>query len=217
MSLTSGNFRYNQINAKKQFELILSAILKSHQMMLNDYEKIERNENSIRNRLWKDYLNNNQNRELLKINQYIFKAENSEVGDNYKETGRHDIQIINPIEFCRNTNAYFIIECKLLENTKIGKGSLNHKYVENGIKRFIERNDYPSYYGLNGMIGFIVKSVDINKMVAAINKLLPANEQITEYTFSSENGNTYKSEHHDFQDKNIQLYHLMLDFSDLIE
>lgn len=105
MRLTSGNFKYNLNNVQKQFEFVLTAILKCYKMMLVDYESIEKNENIIRNRLWKDYLNDNQKRELLGINQFIFKAENSEVGKTYKETGRHDIQIINPLEFCNNTDA----------------------------------------------------------------------------------------------------------------
>ncbi len=209
-------FKPKHTTRQKEFEFILTAILKSHQMMLIDYKHIEKNENIIRNRLWKDYLNNNQNREILKISHYIFKAENSEVGENYKETGRHDIQVINPIEFCKNTAAYFIIECKLLDSVKTGKGSLNQKYIENGVNRFIKRRDYPTYYGLNGMIGFIVGAVEINELICSLNKLLPGNEQISQYKFSPISNFTYKSEHYDIQNKNIQLYHLMLNFSNLI-
>lgn len=202
---------------KKEFEFILTAIMKSYKMMLLDYESIENDENIIRNRLYDDYLNNQTVVEKLNLQPYFFDIEVPQ-NTKYKTTAFSDIKVYSLLERANNRQAaYFIIECKRLENTNTGKGSLNQKYVDNGIKRFIEREDYPTYYGLNGMIGFLVKSEEIDKVKDAINKLLPENEQLFRYIFSSENEFTYKSEHIDLKKKNIQLYHLILDFSSLAE
>lgn len=210
-------FKPKQSTKKKEFEFILSAILKSHKMMLVDYETIENDENIIRNRLYDDYLNNQKIVERLDLQPYFFDIE---VPKNtvYKTTAFSDIKVYSAGERLKNRQSpYFIIECKRLENTNTGKGTLNQKYVDNGIKRFIEREDYPTYYGLNGMIGFLIKSEEIDKVKDAINKLLPEKEQLTQYIFSSENKFTYKSEHIDLKTKNIQIYHMILDFSSLIK
>lgn len=66
------------------------------------------------------------------------------------------------------------------------------------------------------MIGFLIKSEEINKIKDAINKLLPKKEQLSQYIFSSENEFTYKSEHIDLKTKNIQIYHMILDFSSVM-
>lgn len=217
MSLTSRNFKYNRVGVKKRFEFILTQISECYKLMLTDYNIIENDENTIRNRLWKDYLNKNEIRTKLKLNQYIFHSESPNVDDEYKETGRHDIQVYNPIEFCKNTDAYFIIECKRLDGINSGKGSLNYKYIENGISRFTSRADYPTFYGINGMIGFVVKATNISKIIKSINLLLPDNENLNTKTINNDFDSSYLSKHTDYQDKNIELYHLMFDFSALIE
>ncbi len=215
--IDAGIFKPKQSTKKKEFEFILSAILKSYKMMLVDYKTIENNENIIRNRLYDDYLNNHTIVENLNLLPYFFDIEVPK-NTNYKTTAFSDIKVYSAVERLKNRQSpYFIIECKRLENTNIGKGSLNQKYVDDGIKRFIEREDYPTYYGVNGMIGFLIKSAEIDKLKDAINKLLPEKEQLRKHIFSSESTFTYKSEHIDFKLKNIQIYHLILDFSSLIK
>ena len=210
-------FKPKQSTKKKEFEFILSAIIKSHKMMLVDYETIENDENTIRNRLYDDYLNNQIIVDKLELNPYFFDIE-VPINTNYKTTAFSDIKVYSAVERLKNRQSpYFIIECKRIENINIGKGSLNQKYVDNGIKRFIKRKDYPTDYGLNGMIGFLVKSEEICKVKDAINKLLPKKEQLYQYIFSSENEFTYKSKHVDSQSKNIQIYHLILNFANLVK
>jgi len=210
-------FKPKQSTKKKEFEFILSAILKSYKMMLVDYETIENDENKIRNRLHEDYLNNQEIVDLLGLQPYFFDIEVPKNTD-YKTTAFSDIKVYSAIERLKNRQSpYFIIECKRLENTNTGKGTLNQKYVDNGIKRFIKRVDYPTYYGLNGMIGFLIKPEKIYEVKDAINKLLPENEHLSQFLFHSEYKFTYKSKHVDFQNKNIQLYHLILDFSSIIK
>ena len=63
--------------------------------------------------------------------------------------------------------AYFIIECKRLDGNK----TLNDKYKNEGINRFITKK-YSSYYGANGMIGFVVKKIDIDENIKKIGSFL---------------------------------------------
>lgn len=126
--------------------------------MLNDYPSIENNENLIRNGLHKNYLENNQIREELQLIPYLFDTEvelYNEDDDSVK--GRTDIKVYNAIERTKNTNSYYIIECKRIDGTN----KLNKKYISNGINRFIENEKYPSFKKVNGMLGFVVNSIDI--------------------------------------------------------
>ena len=58
---------------------------------------------------------------------------------------------------------------------------------------------YSSYYGVNGMIGFIVKKIEINKNIS----------KIGEFFNLLEVDKLYESNHSE-----LKLYHLMMDFSD---
>jgi len=217
MTLNAGIFKSAPFAAQKEFEHILTQITACYKCMLIDYTTIENNENKIRNRLWKDYLNHNQIIEHLNIQHWFFDIEHPEVDNNYNETGRSDIKIYHQIERMRNRQAYFIIECKRLDGTNRGKGSLNYEYVENGIKRFIKRDDYPSFYRINGMIGFVVKHKKIDEIISAINRLLDDVEKIIKENIINDFDFTYKSKHSDNRKNEIILYHLMFDYSQLIE
>ncbi len=187
--------------------------------MLEDNKPLENHENLIRNHLYKDYLNNNSVRENLGLLDYIFHIENPFVDNEYKESGRNDIQVYNIFKFSENTDAYFIIECKRLENTNNGKGSLNYEYAKEGIERFKIREDYPSFFGINGMIGFIIKKLNINEMIYSINQLLEDSEKLTKfdkYEKFEYPDITFYSEHSDYKNTKLELYHLMFDFSSII-
>jgi len=213
--INAGVFKSKQTAARKEFEFILSQICNCYQLMLVDYEVIENDENKIRNRLVKDYLDNQIIVEKLNLQPYFFDIEVPQIDKVYDETGRSDIKIYNAIERLKNRQSpYFIIECKRLENSNTGKGSLNWKYVKNGIERFTSRYDYPTFYGINGMIGFIVKPVKIDALVEAINQLLTNNENLKPGLPKEKN--VYLSEHADHRNYKIELYHLMFDFSSKI-
>ncbi|MEA2043174.1 MAG: hypothetical protein U9N85_11590 [Bacteroidota bacterium] len=216
--MIAGIFKQKQYTARKEFEFILTQITKCYKLMLTDYSIIENDENIIRNRLHKDYLDNQQILEQFNLQAYFFDIETPYVDKNYKETARSDIKIYDPIERIQNRKSpYFIIECKRLDGTNSGKGSLNYKYVENGIKRFTSRADYPTFFGINGMIGFVLKTKEIVKIVNSINHLLPENENLNSKLIGEHFEFSYLSKHTDYQDKNIKLYHLMLDFSSQIK
>jgi hypothetical protein len=185
--------------------------------MLNDCIAIENDERIIRNRLHKDYLDNQEILDRFELQVYFFDIEIPSLGNDYHETGRVDIKIYNALERLRNRQSpYFIIECKRLDGINTGKGSLNWKYVEDGIKRFTTRADYPSNKGLNGMIGFIVKSVKISLVTDAINSLLNQGEQLVNVNITNDFDFIYISKHFDYQDRDFELYHLMFDYSSII-
>ncbi len=218
MSLTSLNFKYKRIAKKREFEFILAQISECYKLMLSNYDTIENDENKIRNRLVTDYLDNQEIIEKFNLEPYFFDIETPFVNEHYEETARSDIKIYTATERLKNRQSpYFIIECKRLGGTNIGKGSLNYKYVGNGISRFISRDDYPSHYGINGMIGFIVKPTNINNVVSSINQLLPDNEDLNSKKISESFEFSYLSNHSDNKGNKIELYHLMFDFSSLIE
>ncbi len=175
------------IYSKTEFEKLLGAIYKCYEKMLSDRITLPRNnENEIRDRLLFDYLNNNSVRAKFELLDFLFDPE---VPVN---NGRSDIKVQTKDTFT-NTGAYYIIECKRLD----GYSTLNKEYKKNGINRFLS-GKYPSHHKVNGMIGFVVKEIDID---ANINKI----------------GNFFnlieKNRLYDSNNKNLKLYHLMMDFS----
>ena len=155
------------------------------------------NENRIRDILLEYLKNKNIRSEICIISGYIFEKEVDE------NTGRVDIKIRDANEFIKyeEHDAYYIIECKRLDGTN----GLNTAYVSDGIERFTtnygsarDQAYYSSYYGINGMIGFIVNDINIHDNMA----------QIGPFFNEIERDKLYESNH-----ANLKLYHLMMDFS----
>jgi hypothetical protein len=201
---------YNQ-----EFENILVAIINCYKSMITYKIVLPNDENEIRNILvGVKYLSNNGLRNKLGITNYLFEPEVPE------KNGRADIKIISREFTFKDTEAYFIIECKRLDNKNTsGITGLNAKYIEEGIARFVSKK-YSMYEDTAGMIGFVVEKMDINQNVSAINTLLiehftkiSTKEIITYKTIVSNFKYSYFSKHKvDGVLKTI--YHLMLDFSD---
>ncbi len=204
--LDASNFIYLDFYQDNVFEFILSQIYSCYNKMLKDYSLIENNENLIRNGLHKNYLENNQIREELQLTPYLFDTEVELYNeDNDSVKGRTDIKVYNAIERTKNTNSYYIIECKRIDGTN----ELNKKYVSNGINRFIENEKYPSFKKANGMIGFVVNPIDIEQNTKYFSDL-KFHQFIKEFKYS------YVSNHKTTNSKDITLYHLMLDYSSKI-
>ena len=216
-SLNANNFKPGSQAYHQEFEKILVGIVSCYQTMLKDRVLVpNNNEEKIRD-IIKKYLNDNNFREINQLNSYLFEAEPLEgLG------GKVDIKVMTRNTF-EDTDSYYIIECKRLndQNTS-GTSGLNGKYIENGVMRFTS-NKYSAHHGVNGMIGFVVKEMDIDKNINKINTLLSnprfknANT-IDKLTKKSLNKflYCYQSKHKDSQKKTIDIYHLMLDFSDNI-
>ncbi len=216
------NFEPAEVTYVKTFEFILTQMTRCYYKMLEKYPEIENHEEVIRNRLWKDFLNSNEIKAELALKFYFFIAEGMEVGDDYKEKGWTDIKVILYPDALEDTNAYFVIECKRLD----GNATLNKKYVENGIQRF-STIQYPSYFGLSGMIGFVIRTIDIDSNCNDINKIMPLYPEtaclqpLTKYPFIQSEiltfDSSYLSQHKDKNNNPIDLYHLMWDFSSHIK
>lgn len=207
-NLNASNYHDNTFFYNSQFEDILSKIVDCYQIMISDNVILPNNENEIRDVLLLKYLKNNSVRKTIGLTSYLYDREVPE--DN--TIGRTDIKIQTLNTFI-DTNAYYIIECKRLDNTNLqGRTGLNAKYIENGILRFTSKM-YSTHYKTNGMIGFIVEKLDIIQNVGHINVLLSNMLDNPKICLDR------RQIHSDFDfcfcsiHNEIVIYHLMLDFS----
>ncbi|NOQ26949.1 MAG: hypothetical protein GQ564_16435 [Bacteroidales bacterium] len=215
--LNASGYFFNDTIYNKEFEEILSKITLCYKLMKSNNENIPLNdENGIRDILLLKYLKNETIKKTTGIENYLFDRETSED----KSTGRVDIRII-PINPFINDEAYYIIECKRLDNrAKRGTSGLNAEYIKNGINRFVTEK-YTSYFKTNAMIGFVVEQMDIHSNISDINFLLKSefkniniDSKVTKEYFIPEFEFHYSSKHTSNNKSKIKLYHLMFDFSD---
>jgi hypothetical protein len=216
--LNAAGFIHNAKTYTEEFRHILIGIVSCYNMMIKDNIKLPNDENEIRDRILIDYLNNDDIRTSTNLREFIF---NREVPENDTK-GRTDIKIEIKDRF-RPTAAYYIIECKRLddENTS-GVSGLNADYIKDGICRFVSRY-YSTYCGINGLLGFVVAKLDINTTMAHINTLAKTKincnmiQEIRKECFIPYYEYHYSSRHKDNENNVFTLYHLMLDYSNNIE
>jgi len=213
--IDSSIYKYSDSIYIEEFKVLLQKIVICYYLMLGDNLSLKNDENQIRDRLLIGYLKNNFVRERLKLKGFLFDREVPED----KSPGRTDIKIQTMQSF-DDTEAYYIIECKRIDcKSQNGTSGLNAKYIENGIMRFII-DKYSCYYRLNGMIGFVVESMDIDQNVNCLNDLIyqkfPETQTIQNLQregFIENFEFLYSSKHNTVENTEILLYHLMLDFS----
>lgn len=182
-------------NYQSEFQGLIARLYFCYELMLLDKIELPYNdENKIRDILLANYLNNNELRQRFGLINFLFDPE---VPVN---SGRSDIKVQTKDTFL-DTNAFYIIECKRLD----GNSTLNKAYVKDGIDRFTtnyksENHEYyyTSHYGINGMIGFVIKNINIDNNMQKIGNFFNA----------IENHKLYNSNH-----KNCKLFHLMMDIS----
>lgn len=218
--LNATGYAYNDTNYKAELQKILCGVFACYKMMLNDKIQVLNNENKIRDCLLIDYLKNDAVRKITELaGNFLFDREVPED----KTEGRTDIKVQTKNSFTQ-TDAYYIIECKRLDNkNQTGLSGLNAEYIKNGIYRFVTKH-YSAFYRVNAMIGFIVEKLDICFNIKNINTLLKnrfENCNTTKYiqaeSFIPDFKFHYSSEHNDIDNNTFTLYHLMLDFSDNIK
>ncbi|WP_396189029.1 hypothetical protein [Flavobacterium sp.] len=203
------NPKYITYYIDENFEFILTQIHNCYKKMLIDYDFVENNENKIKNRLYRDYLDNQLIIDDLKLNGYRFKTETGFVDENYNEIGYSDIEVIDLIGSLKNKDSFYIIECKRIDDINPHyQSSLNNKYINEGINRFVDEK-YPTHNKVNGMLGFVVKNIDIRTNCNHFS-------DFTSYKFIDNFEFSYRSNHTTKTNKKITLYHLMLDFSSKI-
>lgn len=215
-SAKANDFKFTDDAYSGEFKKILAGITKCYRMLLDSKTPIPKNnENEIRNILVKDYLKNIPIREKINLDNYLFEREAPED----TSEGKVDIKISTPNTF-GDSKAYYIIECKRLDNQNTsGISGLNGRYIKNGIMRFITGH-YSTYGSINGMIGFVVKKMDIANNIQNINKLLQTEfsdakttRELTFIKIIDDFKYSYHSTHKGNKQKPITLYHLMFDFS----
>src|SRR5690349_10381103 len=130
--LDASRYEYNGKFYNAEFEFVLTRIILCYYLMLKDNVKLPNDENKIRDALLLNYLKNNKIRQDIDLTDYLFDREVPE--DRTK--GRTDLKI-QSINTFLDTDAYFIIECKRLDDINItGINGLNGKYVGGGMFRF---------------------------------------------------------------------------------
>ncbi len=166
--LDASEFLFKDEVCTREFEFILSKVTYCYKKMIASNKLIPLNdENGIRDILLLDYLKNSNVKTELNLTNYLFDRESSEISS----SGRIDIRIM-PVNPFISDDAYYILECKRLDNqARRGVSGLNYKYIDKGIQRFTT-GFYSSYYRLNAMVGFVIDSLDIHSNVEDINYLL---------------------------------------------
>ena len=215
-SFKADSFKHAPQTYRREFEGILIGIIRCYKLILKNKIRIPNNENEIRDIFLKNYLKKQDIKKQLNLLDYRFDRETLEDNSN----GRVDIRILSKNDF-ENDDAYYVIECKRLDNENLnGISGLNAEYVKNGILRFTTGR-YSTYYGLSGMIGFIVKPLDISNNIININTLLKKPEfsdantitKLKSFNFIQNFNQSYLSIHKPNNKPNIGIYHLMFDFS----
>ena len=216
-NLDASNFKGSVPFYDANFEYIMHKISVCYLMMVDTKISLTKDENLIRDVLVNNYLNNNLIKERLKLN-YFFNPEVPE-----KNNKRPDIKIQSPNDVYK-TEAYYSIECKVLDNKNVtGTSGLNAKYIKNGIRRFADK-EYTTHFRVNGMIAFIVEEMDIHQNINHINSLLGSafgqiktTKTLTNEKYFDDFEYHYFSTHEDIDNYGFRIYHLMLDFSGNIQ
>jgi hypothetical protein len=196
-------FNFNYEYEKRDLKYLLNSIYFCYTKIISEVSVISHKENDIRDLfISKDYLNNFSLKAELNIKEFLFDKEIETI------RGRADIRILNMVENMLGIqNPYYFIECKVLDNSipSTAKSNLYSKYIINGVNRYIEEV-YPTHNEANGMIGFFIKPTIIKEKCKHFTDLEP-------YRFIDNFEFSYRSNHITKSNKNIILYHLMLDFS----
>jgi hypothetical protein len=201
------------------FNLIVLHISKCCETMHNDCKKtsnpLPNHEDKISNRLVARYLN-------VGIKGIKFTRENPEGFDAKTDTfkGRTDIRVVSSNWLSGNDNAYYTVEAKRID----GGTKLNNEYVCEGISRFLVPfpPKYPSYYGKNIMLGYVVQAINISENAGIIDSLqrkLIIGVAISQMKAVCDNKkvfNLYQCLYQTDDDLNVELAHLFYDFSDVI-
>lgn len=198
-------FIFRKIYQDRDLKYILYCIHWCYLKIIESESIVINKENDIRDLfISEEYLENHSIKENLGIGHYLFDKEIQ------TKDGRVDIRVLDMIQVMNGVfKPYYYIECKRIDdNVSHYSNSLNNKYINDGINRFVSEK-YPTYLESNGMLGFIVKSIDIVENTKKITGLEP-------YIFIDNFSYSYKSNHITVSNKRITLYHLMLDFSSKI-
>lgn len=224
-NLDASNFNYNSAFYQNEFEKVLLGVIMCYNCINFSEVSLPNDENKIRDIMLNKYLKvESFKRAHSNLANYHFDYETVE------NRGRADIRIL-PINPYLGDKAYYIIECKRLDNKNTkGISGLNAEYVKNGVCRFVT-DYYSSYFNINGMIGFVVEGVNIDENRHHINSFFDKNlindkkEQVNAITIQKmeqivinpDFKYSYTSKHRLADQNEVVLYHLIFDFSKNIQ
>lgn len=178
--------------------LYLKAIIDS----ISKIENISRLENKIRDALIKDLENENPLTQKLVDKQILILTWERWLNVTEEEKSRADI--------CFSMSGFeFVVECKRLEFA-------DHRYIEEGIKRFIELK-YAEKDNFAGMLGFIISGNPYNiveSLKTKIKEYYPDSDMeffLTQKVLGQ--ALSFQSRHQRLNQKDIHLYHLFFDFT----
>lgn len=211
-SLNATGYNGNSNFFHAEFERVLSHVITGYKQMLTDNVSLTNDENKIRDVLLYSYLKKHDFKIKNDINDFLFDKELEE------NTGRVDIRVM-PVNPFISDEAYYIIECKRLNSKNaLGKTGLNGEYIAEGVCRFVSQK-YSCYHQTNGMIGFVVEDLDINKNMVTLNSLLSSQfpeahtvKEISKKDITNGFNFSYYSIHTS-NTSELLLYHLMFNFS----
>lgn len=202
-------------------EFVISCCYLMHEESMNKKEFLPNLENEIRNKLTFSYLRDSAIKKKLGYENLKLSFD-AEVAESYnpitlQTTGRVDIKVTSEDTLIHN-DRYYTIECKRLDGSK----KLNKAYIKQGVTRFVSADaKYPSSYGENMMLGFMVRQVDVKENAEKINKI--QNDELEKETVKKEmfiireedSHCIYEAEY-DSPFGEMTLHHLFYDFSSLI-
>lgn len=165
----------NQDFKQNFYNIIITALSTSCKLMIencrSNKSSIPNHEEKIRTHLLENYLENEKIRSTIGLSDVLIRFL-PEVPENYDSDtntyiGRTDIRVFSS-NWLSNPKDYYIVECKRLDGTK----SLNQKYVDEGMGRFVgDSPKYSSYNNQNIMLGFVVKEIDCSVVISAISDI----------------------------------------------
>lgn len=167
------------ILAENMQKKIKKMLILSCNALRNDFEirgyKLPDDEGAISYYLIEEYLDNDEFRRKNKM-EFVNIRFIPEYLENYNKDkgnyrGRLDMKVIGE-DFLHDRSIYAVIECKRLD----GENHLKREYVKEGVDRFVGilqgEIKYLRHTGMDMMLGYIVKDVDMDKVVSDINGYL---------------------------------------------
>jgi len=236
MGLDASSFIRGRLNnsaiTEKRITNILNAVINSYYKIKNDKKVFDystrgkiKQEDFLRNRFVDDFLPD----QLNNINDgtfiYLPSKETNEEYYTIKDGILHNDPIDIHISIIDSTNSwnrgkrlYFAIECK-----RFNSGTVS-AYI-NDIKKFTERNYTQLRLPFEGQVGFVEKAnLTAPSLVKSINKRLNTKdspittlEALKAHTIQEHFDSSYKSKHQKLNKTNFEIFHLFLDYSELIK
>jgi len=172
-------------------------------------------EDKITNRLYQYHLRYSQICGL----RFILQSPQAYDPENDSFYGRADIQV-ESVDLFKNVDDYYLIECKRIDGTV----ALNKAYVSEGVARFVVHPPkYPSYHKRNIMLGYVVRSIDVeanSKNIADIQIKTLKEMAVDAFDLVSKAAEEFYRYFCAYQSEDvgkIDLTHLFYDFSSVVE